>query len=167
MSRDVILVVDDEVDIQELIRYNLKKDGFAVHTVGTGEEALKAAEDLQPDAIILDLMLPGIDGTQVCQTLKGDDATRAIPVIMLTAKSEESDIVEGLETGADDYVTKPFSPKVLIARLRTALRKTREPERPAQVEQLSAHGIRMDLTRYKVYCGNDGGCAFRNGVRYS
>lgn len=154
MSRDVILVVDDEVDIQELIRYNLKKDGFAVHTVGTGEDALKAAGDLQPDAIILDLMLPGINGTQVCQALKNDETTRAIPVIMLTAKSEESDIVEGLETGADDYVTKPFSPKVLIARLRTALRKTREPERPSQVEQLSAHGIRMDLTRYKVFCGD-------------
>lgn len=152
MSRDVILVVDDEVDIQELIRYNLKKDGFAVHAVGTGEEALQAAADLRPDGIILDLMLPGIDGSQVCRRLKNDAHTRDIPVVMLTAKSEDADIVAGLEIGADDYVTKPFSPKVLIARLRAALRKNREPDARREVEQLSAHGITMDLSRYEVHC---------------
>lgn len=152
MSRDVILVVDDEVDIQELIRYNLKKDGFSVHTVGTGEDALTAANDLRPDAIVLDLMLPGIDGTQVCRRLKADTATRDIPIVMLTAKSEDADIVAGLEIGADDYVTKPFSPKVLIARLRAALRKTREPDQKPAVERLSAHGISMDLSRYEVTC---------------
>ncbi|MFP4152757.1 MAG: response regulator [Alkalispirochaeta sp.] len=152
MSRDVILVVDDETDIQELIRYNLKKDGFAVHTVGTGEDALTAVADLQPDGIILDLMLPGIDGTEVCRRLKNSSETRDIPIVMLTAKSEDSDIVSGLEIGADDYVTKPFSPKVLVARLRAALRKNREPDHRPPVEELSAHGIRMDLSRYEVYC---------------
>jgi two-component system, OmpR family, alkaline phosphatase synthesis response regulator PhoP len=151
MNRQMILVVDDESDIQELIRYNLKKEGFAVHTVGTGEEALKSAADLHPDAIILDLMLPGIEGTRVCTRLKEDPATRDIPVIMLTARAEETDIVAGLDIGADDYVTKPFSPKVLIARIRAALRKSRVPEQPVQTEKLSAHGIRMDLSRYEVY----------------
>lgn len=152
MSRDVILVVDDEVDIQELIRYNLKKDGFSVHTVGTGEEALTAAGDLHPDAIILDLMLPGIDGTQVCRRLKSDAATKDIPVVMLTAKSEDADIVAGLEIGADDYVTKPFSPKVLIARVRAAIRKGQDPQQTPMVEKLSAHGITMNLSRYEVTC---------------
>lgn len=152
MSRGVILVVDDEVDIQELIRYNLKKDGFSVHTVGTGEEALTAAVDLRPDAIILDLMLPGIDGAQVCRRLKADATTQEIPIVMLTAKSEDADIVAGLEIGADDYVTKPFSPKVLIARLRAALRKMREPGQKPAVERLKGHGITMDLSRYEVTC---------------
>lgn len=153
MSRDVILVVDDEVDIQELIRYNLKKEGFSVFVVGTGEDALNAAEELKPGAIILDLMLPGIDGVEVCNRLKRQESTREIPVVMLTARSEDQDVVSGLETGADDYITKPFSPKVLVARLRAVLRRSESANR-SDDGKLEAHGVEIDLSRYEVRCNN-------------
>lgn len=154
MARDVVLVVDDELDIQELIRYNLKKEGYTVYTVGSGEDALTAAEDLSPDAIVLDLMLPGISGIQVCNRLKRMEKTRATPVIMLTAKSEDEDVVSGLEVGADDYVTKPFSPKVLIARLRAVLRRTSDGEAGTPGDRLAAHGLTLDVTRYEVFAGD-------------
>jgi len=154
MSRDVILVVDDEVDIQELIRYNLKKEGFSVFVVGTGEDALNAAEELKPGAIILDLMLPGIDGVEVCNRLKRQETTSTIPVVMLTARSEDQDVVAGLETGADDYITKPFSPKVLIARLRAVLRRSEAANRTDQ-GKLEAHGVEIDLSRYEVRCNGE------------
>ena len=153
MSRDLILVVDDEVDIQELIRYNLKKEGLSVYAVGTGEEALTAAEELRPGAIVLDLMLPGMDGVQVCNRLKRQESTKTIPVVMLTAKSEDADIVSGLETGADDYITKPFSPRVLVARLRAVLRRAETGGR-ADESRLSAHGVSMDLSKHEVTCGD-------------
>ena len=152
MSRDLILVVDDEVDIQELIRYNLKKEGLSVYAVGTGEEALTAAEELRPGAIVLDLMLPGIDGVQVCNRLKRQESTKTIPIVMLTAKSEDADVVAGLETGADDYITKPFSPRVLVARLRAVLRRAETGGR-ADESRLSAHGVSMDLSKHEVRCG--------------
>ena len=123
MAKEHILVVDDEEDICELVRYNLAKDGYKVECIGTGEQALKMARSKLPDLIVLDLMLPGIDGLDVCRALKLDSKTSHIPVIMLTAKGEEADIVAGLELGADDYVTKPFSPRVLVARARAAMRK--------------------------------------------
>ena len=151
MAGETILVVDDEEDIRELVRYNLTKEGFTVHTVATGEAALRAAFDLTPDAVLLDLMLPGIDGAHVCARLKAHEATRAIPVVMLTAKAEESDMVAGLETGADDYITKPFSPKVLVARLRAVLRRGEPAATSATV--YSAHGIRIDTSRHEVFCG--------------
>ncbi len=153
MSRDLILVVDDEVDIQELIRYNLKKEGLSVYAVGTGEEALTAAEELRPGAIVLDLMLPGMDGVQVCNRLKRQESTKTIPVVMLTAKSEDADVVAGLETGADDYITKPFSPRVLVARLRAVLRRTETGGRTDE-SRLSAHGVFMDLSKHEVKCGD-------------
>lgn len=153
MSGDLILVVDDEVDIQELVRYNLRKEGFEVHTVGSGEEALAAAADLQPAAIVLDLMLPGIDGVQVCTRLKRQESTKAIPVVMLTAKSEEADMVTGLETGADDYVTKPFSPKVLVARIKAVMRRSDMEATPSS-GTIAAHGIIMDISRHEVRCGD-------------
>ncbi len=123
MAKERILVVEDEEDILELVRYNLAKEGYRVTVAVSGEEALKKATDEKPDLIILDLMLPGVDGLEVCRRIKGDPRTQQIPIIMLTAKGEESDIVVGLEMGADDYITKPFSPKVLIARLRSVLRR--------------------------------------------
>lgn len=122
-----ILVVDDEEDILELVKFNLAREGFHIESTVTGEKALKKAASLLPDLIILDLMLPGIDGLEVARRLKGDDRTRAVPVIMLTAKGEEADIVTGLELGADDYVIKPFSPRILSARVKAVLRRYAQP----------------------------------------
>lgn len=152
MSRGTILVVDDEADIRELVRYNLRREGFAVEAVATGEEALDSARRHEPEAIVLDLMLPGIDGREVCRRLKSDEQTQEIPVIMLTARSEEADMVAGLELGADDYITKPFSPAVLSARLQAVLRR-RVPREPGEQERLSAHGVVMDIGRHEVSCG--------------
>lgn len=128
MARESILVVEDEQDIQELVSYNLKRDGYDVSVVGSGEEAIAAVRKSLPDLVLLDLMLPGLDGREVCRELKGDPETRHIPVVMLTARGEESDIVAGLEMGADDYVTKPFSPKVLSARVGAVLRRRSRPD---------------------------------------
>src|SRR4030042_4406317 len=123
MAKESILIIDAESDILELTRYNLSKEGYNVTGAASGEDGLKLARINHPDLIILDLMLPGIDGLSACKLLKNDPKTSDIPVMMLTAKVEESDVVSGLELGADDYVTKPFSPKVLIARVRTILRR--------------------------------------------
>lgn len=123
MVKERILVVDDEEDIIELLQYVLAKNGYLVTTVTTGEDAVATARTLLPDILLLDLMLPGVDGLTVCKILKSDQRTGHIPIIMLTAKGEEVDIVTGLELGADDYITKPFSPRVLMARIRAVLRK--------------------------------------------
>lgn len=123
MAHEHILVVDDERDILELVRYNLEKDGYRVTTVTSGEEALDGARSRLPDLVVLDLMLPGVDGLEVCRRLQADPATRAIPIVMLTAKGSEADVVAGLELGASDYVTKPFSPRVFTARVRAVLRR--------------------------------------------
>jgi len=123
MSKEHILVVDDEEDILELVEYNLSKEGFSVSTASTGEEGLKTARDVHPDLIILDLMLPGIDGLEICRILKNNQETRHIAILMLSAKGAESDIVVGLELGADDYITKPFSPRILLARIKAILRR--------------------------------------------
>ena len=122
-SKGSLLVVEDEQDLQELLQYNLSRDGFSVRCVGSGEDAIKAVRQQMPTLIMLDLMLPGIDGLEVCRTIKSDPATSHILIVMLTAKGEEADIVTGLELGADDYVTKPFSPRVLLARLKAVLRR--------------------------------------------
>ena len=123
MDKPTILVVDDEEDIVELVELNIAREGYRVLTCGTGEQALKLAGSKLPSLVILDLMLPGIDGLEVCKKLKSDPKTQNIPIVMLTAKGEESDIVTGLELGADDYITKPFSGKVLVARVRRILRR--------------------------------------------
>lgn len=123
MPKERILVVDDEEDILELVRYNLVREGYHVTGALTGEDALRKARSEAFDLIVLDLMLPGIDGLEVTKNLKGNEKTQHIPIVMLTAKGEEADIVTGLELGADDYITKPFSPRVLIARVRTVLRR--------------------------------------------
>ena len=123
MAHEHVLVVDDEEDILELVRYNLVRGGFDVTTVTTGEEALKKAKGSVPDLVLLDLMLPGVDGLEVCNILKREPKTAHVPIVMLTAKGEEADIVAGLELGADDYITKPFSPRVLVARVKAVLRR--------------------------------------------
>lgn len=123
MAHEHILVVDDERDILELVEYNLRKEGYVVTGVTSGEDAMAATRAKTPDLVVLDLMLPGVDGLEVCRRLKADVNTRAVPVVMLTAKGTEADIVTGLELGAADYVTKPFSPRVLTARVRAVLRR--------------------------------------------
>ncbi|MFA4947319.1 MAG: response regulator [Candidatus Krumholzibacteriia bacterium] len=123
MASEHILVVDDEEDILELVSYNLTKAGYRVTSVTSGEDAIKSARSKLPDLVLLDLMLPGVDGLEVCNTLKRDSRTANIPVVMLTARGEEADIVTGLELGADDYITKPFSPRVMLARIKAVLRR--------------------------------------------
>lgn len=149
MAKEHILVVDDEEDILELVRYNLIKEGYRVSTVASGEEALKSARSAQPDIILLDLMLPGVDGLEVCRLLKHDSKTQHVPIIMLSAKGEETDIVTGLELGAADYITKPFSPKVLVARLRAVLRR-RSMETGSDNAPLTLHGITIHPGRHEV-----------------
>jgi two-component system phosphate regulon response regulator PhoB len=148
MANERILVVDDEEDVLELVRYNLDKNGYKVITAASGEQAIIEAGGKTPDLIILDLMLPGIDGLEVCRKLKSDVKTERIPIIMLTAKGEETDIVTGLELGADDYVTKPFSPKVLIARIRRLLHRTvsRDLEQPpVKIRDLTINPARREV----------------------
>ncbi|MFA6714584.1 MAG: response regulator transcription factor [Victivallaceae bacterium] len=127
MAKEKILIVEDEEDIQELIRYNLEKEGFCnLQVVDSGEGALETLKTFSPDLILLDLMLPGMDGLALCRQLKSVPDTAAIPIIMLTAKSEETDIIIGLEMGADDYIAKPFSNKVLVARIKSVLRRRKQ-----------------------------------------
>jgi len=134
MSNERILVVDDEEDILELVRYNLTREGYHVTGALTGEDALNKARSEAFDLIVLDLMLPGIDGLEVAKRLKNSPKTEQVPIVILSAKGEDADIVTGLELGADDYITKPFSPRIMIARVRTALRrKTSKPKDEAAV----------------------------------
>jgi two-component system phosphate regulon response regulator PhoB len=142
-----VLIVEDEEPILEMIRYGLEREGFRVRTAGSGEEALSLVLDELPDLVLLDLMLPGIDGLEVCRRIRGRAETAGIPLIMLTARNAESDIVAGLELGADDYLTKPFSPRVLAARLRAVLRRREAGEPPAGQPSLAAGGIALDRER--------------------
>jgi two-component system phosphate regulon response regulator PhoB len=144
-----IVVVEDEADILELVRFHLAREGYAVTTVEDGDDALTAIPKVMPDLVLLDLMLPGTDGLDVCRRLKKDARTAAIPIIMVTAKGEESDIVAGLELGADDYVTKPFSMKVLTARVRALLRRRREPAADPDAA-LRVHDLVIDPKRREV-----------------
>lgn len=152
-----ILVVEDELDIQELIRYNLDREGYTVYTAPDGESGLRLALQQKPDLIILDIMLPGINGLDVCKQLRRDPHTENTPIIMVTAKGEDSDVVTGLELGANDYVTKPFSPRVLVARIRAALRTTQIKQNDTQSPGILTHmDIEMDEKRHRVRVqGND------------
>ncbi len=149
MAGENILVVEDDGDILELVRYNLAKEGYKISGVTSGEDALRLVRGKTPDLVILDLMLPGVDGLEVCKLIKNAPKTRNIPIVMLTAKGEEADVVTGLELGADDYITKPFSPRVLIARVRAVLRrKTREPkdeDSTVQIRDLVIHPGRREV----------------------
>ena len=149
-SRERILVVEDEEDILELIRYNLAREGYRVSSATSGEDGLRAAMRDKPDLVVLDIMLPGIDGIEVCRRLKADPQTRYIPVVMVTAKGDEADVVTGLELGADDYLTKPFSPKVLIARLRAVIRRreqegVKDAKEPIQRGDILIHPGRREV----------------------
>ena len=143
-----ILVVDDEADLVELVSYNLKKEGFAVDTASDGETALSKVKKGKYDLIILDLMLPGMQGIELCRTLRAGMKTSGIPIIMLTARSEEVDKILGLEMGADDYMTKPFSPRELAARVKAVLRRFKE--KPVMEKIMKIGDIEIDRERYTV-----------------
>jgi two-component system alkaline phosphatase synthesis response regulator PhoP len=153
MSPQKIVVIEDEADILEVIEYNLSREGFRVISCRDGEEGLRVVQSEVPGIVLLDLMLPGIDGIEICRTLRGDPVTRRIPIIMVTAKGEESEIVLGLGVGADDYMVKPFSPKELVARVKAVLRRG-----PMQ-EDLGARGrvvrgpLSIDPTRHEARVG--------------
>jgi two-component system alkaline phosphatase synthesis response regulator PhoP len=144
-----ILVIEDEKDIQELLRYNLNREGYKVTLAGTGEDGLKVARLQSPALILLDLMLPGINGLEVCRELKNDTHLKNIPIVMITARGEEADIVTGLEMGSDDYIVKPFSPRVLLARVKAILRRKRETgsgeSEPLQIYDLVIHPGRHEV----------------------
>jgi two-component system alkaline phosphatase synthesis response regulator PhoP len=148
-----ILVVEDSPDIAELIDHYLKAAGYTTTVIGNGSDGLRQAKLSPPDAVILDLMLPGMDGLHVCQALRGEAATSAIPIIMLTARGEEADRVRGLELGADDYLTKPFSPKELVARVAALLRRV---QRPVATAKLLTYGpLSIDLDKHLVAFSGD------------
>ena len=144
-----ILIVEDETDIAELVKYHLVKEGLTARTVSDGKQALELIVRDHPDLIILDLMLPGMDGMELCRRLRSGSATQGIPIIMLTAKAEEVDRIVGLEIGADDYVPKPFSTRELVARVKAVLRRTTAPLAPDE-SPVSAGNLRLDPIRHDV-----------------
>lgn len=154
-TKQKVLVIEDEPDIQELIEYNLLKQGFEVEISGDGEEGIAHAKKIKPNLILLDIMLPGLDGLNVCRELRSDKELDAVPILMLTAKSEETDIVVGLELGADDYMTKPFSPNELVARVRAHLRRQRKlgnsiaDKKESSITQFG--DLRIDTDRHEVF----------------
>lgn len=149
MARGNILVVEDDNDVLELIRFNLVKEGYQVYTASTGESGLEQLTSVRPDLILLDLMLPEVDGFEICRLVRKDRATEGIPIIMLTARGSESDIVAGLELGADDYIVKPFSPRVLIARIRAVIRR-RKTVAADESSIIAIHGLLIDPEKYEV-----------------
>lgn len=152
MNTKKILIVDDEPDLVELVSYNLKKEGFKVSTAPDGEEALEKVRKSAFDLIILDLMLPGIQGSELCRTLRSNPKTETLPIIMLTAKGDVADKIRGLETGADDYMTKPFSPKELVARVKAILRRTGESA--AKDKVIHTGDLRINMETYTVTKGD-------------
>lgn len=142
-----VLIVEDEVAIVTLLRYNLEREGFKVHSTGDGEEAIIMVKEVKPDIIVLDWMLPSMTGVEICKQLRWNNETKSIPIIMLSARGEEGDRIRGLDSGADDYIVKPFSPAELIARIRAVFRRFR----PVLTEKvLSYAGIEMDVTAHKL-----------------
>lgn len=148
MKKAKILIIEDEKDIIELVEYNLEREGYHVAAAKSGEEALNLLKTEKPDLVILDLMLPGMDGLEICRIIKQDPKGMNVPIIMLTAKSEEADVVIGLQMGADDYVTKPFSPKVLLARVKALLRRISEKGQSDEVRTIG--DLKIDMPKHKV-----------------
>ncbi len=146
-----ILVVEDEKDIRELVRFHLAQEGYAVREADSGESALAQVATERPALVVLDIMLPGTDGLEVCRRLRSAEATHNIPIIMLTARAGEVDRVIGLEMGADDYLTKPFSPRELVARVKAVLRRTHGEEVPLPHEVFEKGRLRLDFDTYEVF----------------
>src|ERR1041385_4369111 len=145
--KPLVLIVEDEAALVTMLRYNLEKEGFAVCEAGDGEEALVQIAERKPDVVLLDWMLPLVSGIEVCRQIRRSPTSRTLPVVMLTARGEEGDRVRGLNSGADDYVVKPFSPSELIARLRAVMRRAK-PER--EDETLKYQDLIMDLASHRV-----------------
>jgi two-component system phosphate regulon response regulator PhoB len=150
MPKATILAIEDDPDIVEVVRYNLAREGFRVLVAGDGEKGLAEARRARPELVLLDLMLPGIDGLEVCKRMRADEALSATPIVMVTAKSEESDVVVGLEMGADDYLTKPFSPRELVARVRAVLRRAARNESSRGMIRIEHAGLVLDLARHEA-----------------
>ena len=152
MVKKKILVIEDDKDISELIAYNLEREGYEIACLYDGSQAVDFVNKRKPELIILDLMLPEVDGIEICRTLKSDAATKHIPIIMLTAKSEEADVVVGLQMGADDYIPKPFSPKVLVARIKAIVRRTADLQLTSSAaDNLRSFGdFKIDLLKHKI-----------------
>ena len=149
-KRDSVMVVEDEPDILEVIEYNLQKEGYRVRSSRDGDEGLRMIREFAPDLVLLDRMLPGLDGVEVCRQMKQDPLTRSIPVIMVTAKGEETDVVVGLSVGADDYVAKPFRPKELLARVSAVLRRAPLREESGAGDRIVRGGLVIDAARHEV-----------------
>ena len=150
-----ILIVEDEPDIVELLVYNLHQAGFETNAVLNGADALEQVKIQQPDLVLLDLLLPEVDGLEVCRTLKRDPETTGIPIIMLTAKGEAIDRIVGLELGADDYITKPFSPREVLLRVRAVLRRAPNLPRNRPVNQIQIDNLKIDIDRHQVFSNGD------------
>jgi two-component system phosphate regulon response regulator PhoB len=155
LTNERIAVIEDEPDISEIITYNLEREGYRVSTYDTGRAGLAGVSKERPDAIILDLMLPGVDGLEICQELRSNNDTRTLPIIMVTAKGEESDIVLGLGLGADDYVVKPFKPRELVARLKAVLRRTKRAASTEESDRLEFEGVVIDSAAHEVYIDDE------------
>lgn len=151
MIKDSIILIEDEEDISELIEFTLNKEGYQVSCFSSGEKGLEKIKRLKPDLILLDLMLPGMSGLEICKEVKQDPKTKHIPVIMVTARDEDMDVVVGLELGADDYVSKPFSPRILAARVRSVLRRYKKlASQPSDQEIITIHDIQIHKGRHEV-----------------
>lgn len=145
-----VLIIEDESDIRELLEYTLRRDGFDVSSAADGEVGLSLARKRCPDLMVLDLMLPGLDGLELCRRLKQDEATRSIPIVMVTAKGDEADVVLGLGLGADDYVSKPFSPKEVVARIHAVLRRVAAGGSPDSQVPIVIGGVSIDPRRHRA-----------------
>ncbi len=150
MPKETILLIEDDPDILELVQYNLERAGYRVLVARDGEVGLREATDRGPDAVLLDIMMPGMDGLEVCRRLRADRRTISTPIVMLTARSEEADVVLGLELGADDYVPKPFSPRELLARVRAVLRRAKQVDANEAPTRIERGGICLDSERHEV-----------------
>ena len=146
-----ILIIEDDLDILELVEYNLEREGYEVLTARDGREGFSKVKSSTPDLVLLDLMLPGLDGLEICKMIRKDEELMDTPIIMLTAKSEESDIVIGLELGADDYMPKPFSPKQLVARVKSLLRRTQKNKSEARGDKIKEGPLEIYKDRHEVY----------------
>ena len=155
MSKSTVLVVEDEEDILEVLQYNLQQEGYEVACCMDGLQGLEQARRLKPDLVLLDIMLPGMDGVEICRNLKEDDSTRRIPIIMVTAKGEEIDVVLGLGVGADDYIPKPFKVRELVARVKALLRRSNLEQENASGNRISVGDLVIDPARHEVICAGE------------